>query len=158
MRKLLICILFLIIFIPGCHFHRYIDGVCKCGEFDEKWLKENFNLDEEKRYFNGSIDAEFTDDCICIVLKNSRTYPILNERHFHLNEAVRIENLFNEPKRRNNCSDEEWENYLNNYHQIVILSVEPKGKEHIIELIKEIEKLPFVLSAEPDYIMHAEDD
>lgn len=48
--------------------------------------------------------------------------------------------------------DDEWEKYLNNYHQMVIIHIEPQGKEHIIELIKQIEKLPFVLAAEPNYL------
>lgn len=42
-------------------------------------------------------------------------------------------------------------NKVNRFHQLVFIYVEPQGKEHIIELIKQIEQLPFVLSAEPNY-------
>ena len=65
-----------------------------------------------------------------------------------------FEYLFCKPNRWDNYTDEAWEEYLNRFHQFVIIHIEPKGKEHVLELIKEIEKLPFVLSAEPDYIEH----
>ena len=149
---LLFALLLFALLLTGCHIHKYVDGVCDCGSFDEKWLKQNFNMEEEVNHIEINIDQDFTDDEICVVLRNSRTYPILNERHFLLNENVILEHLFNEPKRDSRYTDDEWEKYLNNYHQMVIIHIEPQGKEHIIELIKQIEKLPFVLAAEPNYL------
>ena len=150
----IIALLLFTLLLTGCHIHKYVDGVCDCGSFDEKWLKQNFNMEEEVNHIEINIDQDFTDDEICVVLRNSRTYPILNERHFLLNENVILEHLFNEPKRDSRYTDDEWEKYLNNYHQMVIIHIEPQGKEHIIELIKQIEKLPFVLAAEPNYLEH----
>ena len=143
-------LLLLVIFISGCHKHNYIDGVCDCGEFDKEWLEANFNLDEEKEYYKGTIDDDFEDSTIIIVLKNSRTYPVLNERQFLLKENVTFEYLSSKPKRGENYTDEAWEEYLNRFHQIIFIHIESQGKDHVLELIKEIEKLPFVLSAEPN--------
>lgn len=136
----------------GEHEHEYIDGVCDCGVFSGEWLEENFKLEEETVYFSGSVDDKFTDNIIIVVLKNSRTYPILTERHFLLKEDIKLEHLFNKPTRPKEYTDAQWDNYLDNYHQFVFIHIKPQGKEHIIELIKQIEQLPFVLYAGPDYL------
>ena len=156
-KKILLCLLLIICCITtGCsfHIHKYIEGKCDCGEFDQSWLAENYKLDEEKVLFNGSIDDDFTDDCILVSLKNSRTYPQLSLRHYGIESAQFIEHLFSEPKRWDFMTDEDWEKYLNNFHQIDIIHISPNGKENVIEIIKEIEKLPFVLAAEPNYLEH----
>ena len=41
---------------------------------------------------------------------------------------------------------------LEKYHQTVFLYVDVESKEEIIELIKELEKLPFIRSADPNHI------
>ena len=130
-----------------CHKHEYIDGVCECGSFSKEWLKVNFDINEKKSYFNGNAEQDFTDDLIIVTLKKSTTYPILNERHFKLDEPITIEYTFIEPK-----SSE----VAPNFHQILFIHLEPSSKEHIIELINQIEQLPFVLAAEPNFVMHLE--
>ena len=43
-------------------------------------------------------------------------------------------------------------NDIDNFNQIVFLYVDVATKQEVIDLIKEIEKLPFVESAGPNYI------
>ena len=47
-------------------------------------------------------------------------------------------------------------NDIDNFNQIVFLYVDVATKQEVIDLIKEIEKLPFVESAGPNYIEHVE--
>ena len=52
--------------------------------------------------------------------------------------------------------EEEYKHLLEPYNQIVFLHVSVECKEEIIELIKELEKLPFIRSANYNMILHAD--
>ena len=136
------------------HTHDYIDGLCECGEFDSVWLNENFRLSEEQILFDGSVDDEFNCDVILLTLKHTTTYIELSKRHFKLDEITEVVYISSTPP--SHFYEPGNEDKLNNYHQIVFLHVTVESKEEIIELIKELEKLPFIRSAEPNYIEHGE--
>lgn len=134
------------------HTHNYIDGLCECGEFDSVWLNENFRLSDEQILFKGSVDDEFNCDVILLTLKHTTTYIELSKKHFKLDEITEVVYISSTPP--SHFYEPGNEDKLNNFHQIVFLYVDVETKEDIIELIKELEKLPFIRSAEPNYIEH----
>ena len=138
--------------VPIFHEHEYIDGLCECGEFDSVWLNENFRLSDEQILFEGSVDDEFNCDVILLTLKHTTTYIELSKRHFKLDEITEVGYISSTPP--SHFYEPGNEDKLNNFHQIVFLYVDVETKEEIIELIKELEKLPFIRSAEPNYIVY----
>jgi hypothetical protein len=138
--------------VPIFHEHEYINGLCDCGEFDSVWLNENFRLSDEQILFEGSVDDEFNCDVILLTLKHTTTYIELSKRHFKLDEITEVGYISSTPP--SHFYEPGNEDKLDNFHQIVFLYVDVETKEEIIELIKELEKLPFIRSAEPNYIEH----
>ena len=134
------------------HSHDYIDGLCDCGKFDNTWIIENFRLSDEQILFEGNVDDEFNCDVIILTLKHTTTYIELSKKHFKLDEITKVVYLSSTPP--SHFYEPGNEDKLNNFHQIVFLYVDVETKEEIIELIKELEKLPFIRSAEPNYIEH----
>ena len=138
--------------VPIFHEHEYIDGLCECGEFDSVWLNENFRLSDEQILFKGSVDDEFKCNVILLTLKHTTTYIELSKKHFKLVEITEVVYISSTPP--SHFYEPGNEDKLDNFHQIVFLYVDVESKEDIIELIKELEKLPFIRSAEPNYIEH----
>ena len=138
--------------VPIFHEHEYIDGLCECGEFDSVWLNENFRLSDEQILFKGSVDDEFKCNVILLTLKHTPTYIELSKKHFKLVEITEVVYISSTPP--SHFYEPGNEDKLDNFHQIVFLYVDVESKEDIIELIKELEKLPFIRSAEPNYIEH----
>ena len=132
--------------------HNYINGLCDCGEFDSVWLNENFRLSDEQILFEGCVDDEFNCDVIFLTLKHTTTYIELSKKHFKLDVVTDVVYLSSTPP--SHFYEPGNEDKLDNFHQIVFLYVDVETKEEIIELIKELEKLPFIRSAEPNYIEH----
>lgn len=121
-----------------------------CGSEYMKILKE-FDLSDPKIIWEGSINDDFTDDSVIVVLRKTSTYPELELKHFKLNNAegleymggVRPPDYFFTPGN---------ELLLINYRQIVLIHLTPQGKEKIIETIRELEKLDFVKSISPNNV------
>ena len=132
------------------HTHNYIEGLCDCGEFDINWLNENFRLSDEQFLFSGNTELEFLCDVILLTLKHTTTYIELSKRHFGIDAITKVVYISATPP--SHFYEPRNEEKLDNYSQIVFLYVDVETKEEIIKLIKEIEKLPFVRSAEPNYI------
>ena len=163
MKKILVS-MFLLVFglcLVGCrepielikpieHNCEYIDGLCDCGQFDINWLNENFRLTDEQILYKGSVDDEFNCDVILLTLKHTTTYIELSKRHFKLDEITEVVYISATPP--SHFYEPGNEDKLDNFHQIVFLYVDVDTKQEIIDLIKEIEKLPFVESAGPNYI------
>ena len=139
---------------PIEHNCEYIDGLCDCGEFDSVWLNENFRLSDEQIFFKGSVDDEFNCDVILLTLKHTTTYIELSKRHFKLDEITEVVYISSTPP--SHFYEPGNEDKLNNFHQIVFLYVDVETKEEIIELIIELEKLPFIESVGPNSIEHVE--
>ena len=140
--------------VPIFHEHEYIEGLCECGEFDISWLNENFRLSDEQILFKGSVDDEFNCDVILLTLKHTTTYIELSKRHFKLDEITEVVYISSTPP--SHFYEPGNEDKLDNFHQIVFLYVDVETKEEIIELIIELEKLPFVESVGPNSIEHVE--
>ena len=140
--------------VPIFHEHDYIDGLCDCGEFDRVWLNENFRLSDKQILFKGSVDDEFNCDVILLTLKHTTTYIELSKRHFKLDEITEVVYISSTPP--SHFYEPGNEDKLNNFHQIVFLYVDVETKEEIIELIIELEKLPFIESVGPNSIEHVE--
>lgn len=140
-----------VVFEKASHNHVYIDGLCNCGEFDNIWLNENFDLLEEKILFKGSVDDDFNCDIILLTLKHTTTYIELNEKHFKIDCITKVEYVGG-PRPPEYFFEEEYKHLLEKYNQIVFLHVDVQSKNEIIELIKELEKLEFVRSASPNHI------
>lgn len=140
-----------VVFEKASHNHDYVDGLCDCGEFDNNWLNENFDLLEDKILFNGTVDDEFNCDIILLTLKHTTTYVELTKRHFKINCITKVEYVGG-PKPPEYFFKDEYKHLLAKYNQIVFLHVDVQSKSEIIELIKELEKLEFVRSANPNHI------
>ena len=140
--------------VPKFHEHEYIDGLCDCDEFDITWLNENFRLSDEQILFTGSVDDEFNCDVILLTLKHTTTYIELSKRHFKIDEITKVSYISSTPP--SHFFESGNEDKLDNFNQIVFLYVDVESKEDIIELIKELEKLPFVRSVGPNSIEHGE--
>ena len=136
------------------HSHDYIDGLCDCGKFDNQWIIENFRVSDEQILFNGTVDDEFNCDVILLTLKHTTTYIELSKKHFKLDEITEVVYISSTPP--SHFYEPGNEDKLDNFNQIVFLYVDVDTKQEIIDLIKEIEKLPFVESAGPNYIEHGE--
>ena len=141
-----------VIFEKIPHNHEYIDGLCDCGEFDNIWLNENFDLLEDKILFNGTVDDDFNCDIILLTLKHTTTYVELNKRHFKINCITKVEYVGG-PRPPEYFFEDEYKHLLDRYNQIVFLHVDVQSKSEIIELIKELEKLEFVRSVSPNLIL-----
>lgn len=140
-----------VIFEKASHNHDYVDGLCDCGEFDNIWLNENFDLLEDKILFNGTVDDEFNCDIILLTLKHTTTYIELNKRHFKINCITKVEYVGG-PRPPEYFFKDEYKHLLAKYNQIVFLHVDVQSKSEIIELIKELEKLEFIRSARTNHI------
>ena len=141
-----------VVFEKTSHDHVYDDGMCDCGEYDAQWLNENFDLSEDKILFKGSIDDDFTCDIILLTLKHTTTYIELSERHFKIDCITKVEYVGG-PRPPDYFFEEEYKHLLEKYNQIVFLHVDVQSKSEIIDCIKELEKLEFVRSANPNYIL-----
>lgn len=137
------------------HEHNYIEGLCDCGEFDSVWLNEDFRLSDEQILFKGSVEDEFNCDVIILTLKHTTTYIELSKRYFKIDNISKVEYL-GETRPPEYFFEEEYKHLLEPYNQIVFLHVSVEYKEEIIELIKELEKLPFIRSANYNMILHGD--
>lgn len=117
-------------------------------EVDDGWVLNQFDLSGEKVIYSGDVNASFTDDMVILTMMNTNSYPILTPSDFGIDDIVRIDYVAERP------NDYMYkEGTASNYTQIVFIYVKPRGKEKIIEYIKELEKLAFVRSASPNMIM-----
>lgn len=87
---------------------------------------------------------------ILLTLKHTSTYIELTKRHFGIDEVTKVKYISLTPP--DHFYKPGNKHLLNDFHQIVFLYVDVESKTRIIEIIREIEKLPFVRSADPNYI------
>ena len=123
----------------------------------------NFNLIDHKP----SIEENFKDDRIIVTLK--KEYSKINQRIdlnlFETNVFLNSNNLYNVFDRKGkilfesiddlsyltNFSDTVDSNEYNEYYQIFSINLKNKSKSNVLKAIEELNKLDFVLSAEPEY-------
>jgi len=117
-------------------------------EKSKNWVLNQFDLSGEKHIFNGDINLDFTDDCIMLTMMHTESYPILEASDFGIDNIIRVDYIAERP---NDYMYQQGTAYK--YTQILAIYVKPRGKEKILEYIKELEKLEFVGSASPNMIM-----
>ena len=149
--SLFLVLCFCFILLSSCtvdepHVHQYVDGMCDCGEYDAQWLNENFDISEEKVLFEGSVKTDFSCDIIILTLKHTTTYIELDKRHFKIDCITKVEYVGG-PRPPEYFFQDEYKHLLEKYNQIVFLHVNVRSKREIIKLIKELEKLEFIRSA-----------
>ena len=112
---------------------------------------------EEKTYANATIDQDFAEDRVIVVLKHnvSDMKKTPDKKMFGSVKVTEVEDLTSISKYGNTKSADELP-LLNkdNFHQILLLKLPSKDKKAVLEAIEEIEKLDDVLYVEPDYVIH----
>lgn len=112
-----------------------------------KVLKQ-FDLSDEQEYWNADSIDNFDEDRVRVVFKKTTTYPELSVDDFPLDNASRIEYIDLRP---NDALTELNADYLKNFRQIADIYLQNIGKEKVLEMIDDLEKLPFVKLASAVY-------
>ena len=117
--------------------------------------KEEDKIVEEKKYFKGSVDDEFSDDKILVVLSREETkkYKNYSVNDFPEIDCKSITDLTNDIV--NIAKNDKFnDNVLINsdrFNRILCLELKEKSKDNVIRGIKKIEKRNEVISAGPNY-------
>lgn len=110
-------------------------------------ISSQFDLTEPKEYWTGSIDDDFENDRVVIIMKKTTIYPELELESFGLKNAESLHYSFLVP------TDEKL-----NFHQILVIYLKTKGKDQVVLAINELNKLDFIKTASPEYIYGTQDD
>ena len=101
---------------------------------------KQFDLNEEKVYWKGNIDDDFAGDCVIIKLKQNNTYPEFKLKYINIDDAIGFEYLYGpKPSMR-----------LSLFRQTIIIYLSSYSKERVVELIDELNKLPFIKEVYPN--------
>lgn len=104
--------------------------------------------DEEKKICNATLEDDFADDCVLVVMK--KAYSEVGKKYtiddFSEIECTDVRNLYYGSSHENNP-------LLNkdDFHQILKLELKIKGKKQVLDAIKILEQREDILLAEPDY-------
>ena len=96
-------------------------------------IESQFDLSQEKVWWELNPNADFTDDRILICFKKTTTYPELSIEDFNFENAESITYLALRPG----------ENYVNTekYSQIAVINLKEKGYSKLIEAILYFERI-----------------
>lgn len=115
----------------------------------EDLILKKFDLSDPDDYQPIQHNSDFEVDRVVVILKRTSTYPELKLKHFKLDNAESLEYYFLKP-------DDSYNN--ENFRQILVIYLKTHGKEQVLDAIKELEKLKFVKTAQPEYIYSAVDE
>ena len=111
---------------------------------------------DEKVYCDATLEDDFADDCVMIVLNKEYTHKRIDftPSHFPGVEISGIESLMSLSKPSNPISEDlDKKRVANeNFREIIKIELKEKSKQNVLDAIKKLEKLPFVRSAEPNYL------
>lgn len=110
-------------------------------------VSNQFDLKEEKEYWTGSIDDDFLDDRVCVIMKKTTTYPELDIKVFRLKNAESLHYSFLAPTVENP-----------DFHQMLVIYLKEKGKDQVISAINHLKQFDFIMYVGPENIFRAEDD
>jgi hypothetical protein len=113
-------------------------------EMDE--VLKLFDSTEPKEIWTGSIDDDFADNFVVLVLRKTTMYPELSLSHFGLENAESLAYSFG-PRPPDAYFEIGNEEMLANYHQRIYIYLKQCGKEKVVEAIRHLEKLEFVMYA-----------
>ena len=128
--------------------------LCKMKSISPKnitndYILKSFDLEDKKVYWKGTVDDDFPDDLVIVVLKKPINYIELSVECFGLENAVSIEYVGGVTP-RDYYFKPEYEYQLEHYRQIIFIHLEPLGKEKVIEVVRALEQLEFVKYASPN--------
>ena len=124
-----------------------------------KTYENSDTIVEEKTYYNGTIEDNFSDDKIIIVLSKEETnkykdYTISDFPEIDCQSVIDLTSNYNEllKNSNNNYNDQ---TLINNekFNRILCLELNQKSKENVLLGIKELEKREEILSAEPSFFI-----
>ncbi len=123
-------------------------------------IPDNYdNVVEEKKYYNGTIDDDFSSDKIIVILSKKETnkyknYTISDFPEIDCKSVIDLTSSSNELlKNENNNSNEQVLIDSKKFNRILCLELSQKSKENVLIGIKELEKRKEILSAEPCYFV-----
>ena len=131
-----------------------INGVSET-ENEMKEILKHFDLTDTKYGWVGSVEENFADNGVLAYLRKTSAYPELELRHFRLENAKSIAHISTHPPDIFFTSG--YEEFLENFRQIVCIELEEPGKEKVIEAIVRLDKLRFVKRVSPNYIFEVDD-
>lgn len=108
---------------------------------------------DEKKIWNGNIDQNFDDITIIMVIDKNYTDWRFYASDFKNVNVVSVRSLMVLRLMNPNAG-------VNNkdFHDIISIEIGNPGKQNVIDAIRELEKLEFVMSAEPNYLYQCVDD
>ena len=127
--------------------------LCKMKSISPKnitndYILKSFDLEDKKVYWKGTVDDDFPDDLVIVVLKKPINFIELSVECFGLENAVNIEYVGGVTP-PDYLFKPEYEYQLEHYRQIIYIHLEPLGKEKVIEAVRVLEQLEFVKTASP---------
>ena len=141
---LLICILSIVFLFVSCGFN----GNNELDK-DPARTSETIMPHDEKIYWNGSIDDPFDDSTVILVMdRNFSGINKVHEKSFFGNIGIEsIEDLMyiTNPDIVANINLEEW-------RQILRLTLTVKSKENVVKAIRHLEKIVGIMNVEPNHI------
>ena len=113
--------------------------------YTDEEILEMFDLDEGASVW-ADRNQEFAFDIVLISFKKTRVFPKLKLENLHLSKAEYLEYLSLKPKDMSDADEVE------SYRQTAFIHLKERTREAVITTIRELEALPFICSAEPNYI------
>jgi hypothetical protein len=134
---------------------------CKTKQLDTK----AYGVAEDKKYCNATLDDDFSDDVILVTITNIsslklKTYTVedfseidcLYVNVLNKDQADKVRRILDGATVAEN-PDLSSVN-INEFHQEIRIVLKEKGKQNVLDAIKELEKREDVLSASPNYLTH----
>ena len=113
----------------------------------EKYIMQ-FNLDDEKIIWDDDTSQIVSFDKIHITLKKTNTYPEFSLEYIVLKEAINFKYKRQFPP--DYFFKDEYKYLLEKFRQRLVIYLEPVSLDRLIEIIREIEKIPFVKAVYPN--------
>ncbi|MBQ8308823.1 MAG: hypothetical protein IJX96_03215 [Clostridia bacterium] len=106
-------------------------------------IENQFDLSQEKIWWNSDTNTDFADDKIVVIFKKTTIYPELSIEDFNFENAESIEYLFLRPT--GGLYDNE------NYRQMAAINLKEKGRDKVIEALCYFERISIILYAGPEF-------
>lgn len=124
--------------------------------FAESQTSVENNVGDDKVYCDATLDDDFADDCVIVVINKSYSEMVntLSVTQFENIDVKNITRLTEDASVEENSLDL---TNTENIRHIIKIDLKTAGKANVLEAIKELEKLEFVESAEPDYYFYPDE-